>query len=71
MDTPTATWYIVKQPSGACEILPADQLATQAPDDLDLSGNSENPQRWGPFESRSEAIARRVGLIRAGKCQPV
>ncbi len=68
MDTPTVAWYIVKQPSGACEILPAEQLATQAPDDAE---NSENPQQWGPFESRSEAIARRVGLIRAGKCQPV
>jgi hypothetical protein len=28
-------------------------------------------ERWGPFDSQQEAIARRVGLIRAGKCQPV
>ncbi len=69
MDTPTEVWYIVKQPSGACEIVTTEQLAAQSPDDL--SENSENPQRWGPFESRSEAIARRVGLIRSGKCQPV
>ncbi|MDY7004776.1 MAG: DDE transposase family protein [Cyanobacteriota bacterium] len=27
-------------------------------------------ETWGPFNSVEEAIARRVGLIRAGKCQP-
>lgn len=69
MDTPTVAWYIVQQPSGVCEIVTAEQLATQASDDI--SAKPENPQRWGPFESQSEAIARRVGLIRAGKCQPV
>ena len=71
MNTPAVAWYIVKQPSGVCEIVTTEHLATQAPDDLDLSENSEKPQRWGPFESQSEAIARRVGLIRVGKCQPV
>ena len=69
MDTPTVAWYIVKQANGACEIVTAEQLATQTPDDTSVT--SENPNHWGPFESRSEAIARRVGLIRAGKCQPV
>ena len=28
-------------------------------------------QQWGPFETQGQAIAKRVGLIRAGKCQPV
>lgn len=52
------SWYIVKLPIGNCEIVaePQQQEATEC---------------WGPFESKQEAIARRVGLIRAGKCQPV
>ncbi|MBF2074234.1 MAG: hypothetical protein IGS50_10810 [Synechococcales cyanobacterium C42_A2020_086] len=57
MTTPTA-WYIVKQPNGQCAITstpPEGETATE---------------QWGPFASESEAIARRVGLIRAGKCQP-
>ncbi|MEA5506250.1 DDE transposase family protein [Halotia wernerae UHCC 0503] len=54
--------YIVKHPRGHCEIVPSDQVG----DD-----NTEIIEQWGPFTSESEAIARRVGLIRAGKCQPV
>ena len=60
-------WYIVKQSSGACEILSASQMETE-------QSNEQPPdsaKQWGPFASRTEAIARRVGLIRAGKCQPV
>jgi len=56
-------WYIVKQPEGHCTIV------TKA--DLPPSTAGEEPQTWGPFASQGEAIARRVGLIRAGKCQPV
>lgn len=55
-------WYIVKQPEGTCQILPSEQVE-----------NKEGPnivERWGPFQTPDEAIARRVGLIRAGKCQP-
>ncbi|KAF3887711.1 MULTISPECIES: hypothetical protein [Nostocales] len=63
MSQDTQTWYIVKRTEGHCEILPSSQA------------NEENKleiiERWGPFESQGEAIARRVGLIRAGKCQPV
>ena len=58
----TQTWYIVKRTEGLCEILPNDQVE-----------DKEDPtvvERWGPFESQQDAIARRVGLIRAGKCQP-
>lgn len=51
-------WYIVKRPAGNCEIVPQ-------------AANTEATEHWGPFESQQEAIARRVGLIRAGKCQPV
>ena len=56
------TWYIVKRSGGNCEIIPSDQVG----DD-----NLEIIEQWGPFSSQEEAIARRVGLIRAGKCQPV
>lgn len=52
------SWYIVKRPAGNCEIVPQ-------------AANTEATEQWGPFESQQEAIARRVGLIRAGKCQPV
>ncbi|MGK7907423.1 MAG: hypothetical protein AB4040_09385 [Synechococcus sp.] len=50
-------WYVIKQPEGHCEIVNA------LPEDLVTS--------WGPFVSQTEAIARRIGLIRAGKCQPL
>lgn len=49
-------WYIVKQSSGTCAI------ATEIPQDA--------VESWGPFASQNDAIARRIGLIRSGKCQP-
>jgi len=58
----TQTWYIVKGNEGQCEIVPSQQA-----EDKQALGVVE---RWGPFNSQQEAIARRVGLIRAGKCQP-
>ncbi len=58
----TQDLYIVKRPTGHCEIVPNLVVG----DD-----NAEIIEQWGPFTSESEAIARRVGLIRAGKCQPV
>ncbi|MBW4560023.1 MAG: DDE transposase family protein [Mojavia pulchra JT2-VF2] len=57
----TENWYIVKRPAGHCEIVPN----LVAEDD-----NLEIIEQWGPFTSQGEAIARRIGLIRAGKCQP-
>ena len=57
-------WYIVKQPDGQCAIV-------NAPSDTPPTADQEpQPEMWGPFESQGEAIARRVGLIRAGKCNP-
>ncbi|MBN3945802.1 MAG: DDE transposase family protein [Nostoc sp.] len=56
------TWYIVKRSAGNCEIVSSDKVG----DD-----NLEIIEQWGPFSSLEEAIARRVGLIRARKCQPV
>lgn len=58
----TQSWYIVKHPAGHCEIITVNET-------------QENQllirEHWGPFASQAEAIARRVGLIRSGKCQPV
>jgi hypothetical protein len=54
-------WYIVKQPTGNCEIVQQETIEKDP---------KAEEQTWGPFDSQGEAIARRVGLIRAGKCQP-
>jgi hypothetical protein len=58
----TTAWYIVKIANSTCQIV--TQAALNAAD-------VEFTEQWGPFASQSEAIAKRVGLIRAGKCQPV
>ncbi|MEM8716504.1 MAG: DDE transposase family protein [Cyanobacteria bacterium P01_G01_bin.4] len=50
-------WYVVQRPEGHCEIVDG------AP--------AEDATHWGPFASQGDAIARRIGLIRSGKCQPV
>ncbi|MBD0264835.1 MAG: DDE transposase family protein [Tolypothrix sp. T3-bin4] len=57
------SWHIVKRPAGNCEIVPSQEVTE---DD-----NPDIVEQWGPFTSEGEAIARRVGLIRSGKCQPV
>ena len=59
--TATPKFYIVKRPAGNCEILPIAQLEQQNPSII---------EKWGPYDSPEDAIARRIGLIRAGKCQP-
>ena len=48
-------WYIVKQADGTCELV----SATEKP-----------PDSWGQYKTQEEALAKRIGLIRAGKCQP-
>jgi hypothetical protein len=67
MMTNSEAWYVVKESDGHCEIVRLEagqmfQSTTQEGSEL---------QHWGPFDSQGEAIARRVGLIRSGKCQPV
>ncbi|NEZ56450.1 DDE transposase family protein [Adonisia turfae] len=54
------SWHVIKQTDGHCEIFSQAELAQRG----------DSPQMWGPFVSRAEAIAKRVGLIRAGKCLP-
>jgi hypothetical protein len=53
-------WYIVQQENKTCAIVPFQE--------------NESPPKttstWGPFPAYQEAITKRVGLIRAGKCQP-
>ncbi len=56
-------WYVVRQEDGSCKVVPADEVV--------IEEASTQREQWGPFESQGVAIARRVGLIRAGKCKPV
>lgn len=60
MDHTAKNWYIVQENTGICQIIALENAKTPV-----------NGQYWGPFAERGEAIARRVGLIRAGKCQPI
>ncbi len=61
--TDTQDWYIVKRSTGNCDIIPSHQITEE--------NEPGTQERWGPFNSQAEALARRVGLIRAGKCQPI
>ena len=53
-------WYVVKQPDGSCQVVGFDTQQAKTPEQ----------EQWGAFESEQEAIAKKIGLIRAGKCQP-
>ncbi|MGF1459134.1 MAG: hypothetical protein ACFBSG_08915 [Leptolyngbyaceae cyanobacterium] len=55
----TATWYVVRGAAETCQIVTTVELETM-----------ETTEQWGPYRTEGEAIAKRVGLIRAGKCQP-
>ena len=66
--TESQKFYIVKRSAGNCEILPLAE-----PSQRIAQLEAQNPtimEKWGPYDSLEDAIARRVGLIRAGKCQP-
>ena len=66
--TATPKFYIVKRPVGNCEILPLAESSQRI-----AQLEEQNPsiiEKWGPYDSAEDAIARRIGLIRAGKCQP-
>jgi hypothetical protein len=53
------TWYIIKNPDASCTITEDTAMAATA------------TEKWGPYPTRDEATAKRIGLIRAGKCQPI
>ncbi|KAM3090168.1 hypothetical protein ACKFKG_30445 [Phormidesmis sp. 146-35] len=59
-------WYVIKQTDGHCEVVPASEVVVGN----ESSAQVTQTEQWGPFESPGAAIARRVGLIRAGKCKP-
>lgn len=65
MMTNSEAWYVVKQPDGHCEVIRLEAGETLQ------SAQQPGTEHWGPFDSQGAAIARRVGLIRAGKCQPL
>jgi hypothetical protein len=54
-------WFICKRDNNICEI-----VKTDSKDEI-----SDAVEIWGAFASQGEAIAKRVGLIRSGKCQPL
>ncbi|MGD1804583.1 DDE transposase family protein [Dapis sp. BLCC M126] len=62
MSDSSPKFYIIKTIEESCEILAAEEVE-QKKDPKIL-------ETWGPFNSVEEAIARRVGLIRSGKCKP-
>ncbi|MBE9059637.1 DDE transposase family protein [cf. Phormidesmis sp. LEGE 11477] len=63
-------WYIVKQESQECKIVSEQELEASTASDSETASPTEVPSQWGPFETQEQAIAKRIGLIRAGKCQP-
>ncbi len=55
-------WYVVQAEAGNCDVLSAENVSREQRQD-------QRPM-WGPYATQEEAIARRVGLIRSGKCTP-
>ena len=60
MNQPQQFWYIVQQQDKTCQVVCFSQEQTKTPEQA----------QWGYFKSEQEAIAKKIGLIRAGKCQP-
>ena len=59
----SAGFYIVRCADDRCEIVAIARLAA-------LPDPHPTGDRWGPYPTVAEAIAKRVGLIRSGKCKP-
>lgn len=60
MSTAQQFWYVIKQEDGTCQVTQFDRQQTKTP----------QQEQWGSYSSQQEAIAKKIGLIRAGKCQP-
>ena len=56
----TKYWYVIKQQDGTCRVAGFATRQTKTPEQ----------EQWGSYNSEPEAIAKKIGLIRAGKCQP-
>jgi hypothetical protein len=65
-EMPETNWFIIKTPSEQCQIVSAQSLNPLDPEALD----PQPTEQWGPFKTQNQAIAKRIGLIRAGKCKP-
>ncbi|MCC0176273.1 hypothetical protein I4641_04695 [Waterburya agarophytonicola K14] len=57
-------WYVVRQEDGTCEVVESDWERAKTPE------KSDHKSQWGSFNNEQEAIAKKIGLIRGGKCQP-
>jgi hypothetical protein len=53
-------WYVVRQADGTCQVAKFDHKQIKTPEQ----------KQWGAYDSESEAIAKKIGLIRAGQCKP-
>ena len=63
------SWYVVKQEDGTCKVIEIEiEQSAKTPEQ---SSKSHLKSQWGGFASKQEAIAKKIGLIRAGKCKPV
>lgn len=62
MSSSENSWYVLKQEDGTCKVVELKQPAK-------TPKQSEKSQ-WGGFKNEQEAIAKKIGLIRAGKCKP-
>jgi hypothetical protein len=65
----TTVWFIRQTATGHCEICGETVEGRGDLTPESALADSAGHRRWGPFDSRETAIARRVGLIRAGKCK--
>ncbi len=53
-------WYVVMQEDGTCQVVHFGNKQTKTPEQ----------KQWGSYSSEEEAISKKIGLIRAGKCKP-
>lgn len=77
MNEQPPSWYIVKHSDGYCDIVADKDIADKdiadknvADKDRSVKASEDKATVWGPFVSKPDAIARRVGLIRSSKCRP-
>lgn len=61
MNNPEQFWYVVMQEDGTCQIESFGSKQAKTP----------SQKQWGSYNSEQEAIAKKIGLIRAGKCKPL
>ncbi|MEM8719210.1 MAG: hypothetical protein AAGE84_07855 [Cyanobacteria bacterium P01_G01_bin.39] len=60
MNQASEFWYVVQQQDQTCQVVSFASEQTKTPEQ----------KQWGHYLSEQEAIAKKIGLIRAGKCKP-